>query len=531
MNDTGASESEIRCLLVEDDEDYVFLVRSYLEEIPQFDCNVEWVPDFDPALAKLRDGAFDVCFVDYRIGKQNGIDFIEAACAAGTPVPLILLTGMHDPAIEVRAAGAGAADFVSKDDLSSATLSRAIRFALVNEEKNKALRRRQAELEEQRTLLQLAMDNTKHGIAMFDAEKRLIAHNAKYLDIYGFSRDIVQPGMSLEAILRYSISLGNYTEKEAQRILSERLVQTSAQRASTYEQRLMDGRTVAINHTPIAGGRSVTTCEDITEDLQNRQQSAELARSAALADAEALAKSKFLSNMSHELRTPLNAINGFADAMRQELFGALGAEQYKTYAEHIADSAHALLHTVDQLLQMSLLYQEELEIDEADFELADLISALLRKYGDSIEQKHLDVRTCFEPKPVTLRADGSKIAQAIENVLDNAVKFSLPYGVVAVSFECCDRGEAVVRVTDTGGGIPQEQIESIFLPFEQQEGAFAREHHGAGLGLPIAQGMVRLHGGEIAIESELGVGTTVTLRLPAERVVSEKAGKNRNSAA
>ncbi len=531
MSDTGARESQIRCLIVEDDEDYVFLVKSFLEDIPQFRCDVDWEPDFDRALAKLQDRDFDVCFVDYLIGRHNGIDFIEAASRAGTRVPLILLTGIGDTAILAKAAEAGAADFVSKDDLCAATLSRTIRFALVNEDKNKALRRRQSELEEQRTLLQLAMDNTKHGIAMFDADRRLIAHNAKYLDIYGFSPQVVQPGMSLEAILRYSISLGNYTEQEAQRILSERLVQSSSQKASTYQQRLMDGRTVAINHTPIAGGRSVTTCEDITEDLQRRQHSAELARSAALADAEALAKSKFLSNMSHELRTPLNAIGGFADAMRRELFGALGAEQYKVYVSHIFDSAQSLLHTVDQLLQMSLLYQEELEIDEADFDLGELISGLLRRHGDAIEQKHLDVRTCFEPKPLTLRGDKGKVAQAIENLIDNAIKFSLPYGVVALSFECSDRGEAVIRVTDTGGGIAQERIESIFMPFEQEEGAYAREHHGAGLGLPISQGLVRLHGGEIAIESKLGVGTTVTIRLPAERVVSEKAGKRPSSAA
>ncbi len=538
MDATTRPDLEIKCLIVEDDEDYVLLVRSYLEDIPQLVCDVDWEPDFDRALAKLRDQDFDLCFVDYLIGKRDGIEFIETACRAGASVPLILLTGIDDPDVDLKACSAGAADFLPKGDLSQATLSRTVRFALVHEAKNNTLRRRQAELEEtmrmleeQRTLLQLAMDNTRHGIAMFDAGNRLIAHNAKYLEIYGFSPEVVQPGMSLDAILRYSISLGNYTDKEAQRILSERLLQASSQQASTYQQRLMDGRTIDINHTPIAGGRSVTTCEDITESLRRRQHSAELARSAALADAEALAKSKFLSNMSHELRTPLNAIGGFTDAMRRELFGPLGAEQYKVYAEHISDSANALLYTVDQLLQMSLLYQEELDIDEARFDLGDLISGLLRKYGATIEQKHLDVRTCFEPTPLALQADIAKIGQAIENVLDNAVKFSLPYGVIAVSFERDEAGKAVIRVTDTGGGIPQERIESIFMPFEQEEQAYAREHHGAGLGLPIAQGLVRLHGGEIAIESELGVGTTVTMRLPAERVVGETAGEKPSSAA
>ncbi|MDJ0950856.1 MAG: PAS-domain containing protein [Alphaproteobacteria bacterium] len=517
--------------MVDDDEDYVLLVQSHLTAIPHFSCAVHWEPDFDKALAKVRDKAFDVCFVDYLIGARNGIEFIQAASRAAPRVPLILLTGSDDPSIDAKASSVGASDFISKSDLSATTLSRTIRFALANVERNNALRLRQAELEEtmrsleeQRTLLQLAMDHTKHGIAMFDASKRLIAYNAKYLEIYGFSPAVMHTGMSLDDILRYSVSLGNYSREDAERILAERLLQASSPRLSTYQQRLKDGRTIAVNHKPIAGGRSVTTCEDITEPLLNQHRSAKLARSAALADAEALAKTKFLSNMSHELRTPLNAIIGFTDAMRQELFGPLGAEQYKAYADHVIESASSLLRIVEQTIEMSLLFQENLDIVEEELELADLISRTIQKYAKTTAEKRIAVGVSICAESPKLRADVGQITQAIENIVDNAVKFCPPDGVIAVSVERSEAGDVVITVSDTGGGIPEDRIEAILIPFEQEEPADTRHNHGAGLGLPIARGLIRLHGGDVNIESEVGVGTIVKIRLPADRVIAGTAG-------
>ena len=128
-------------------------------------------------------------------------------------------------------------------------------------------------------------------------------------------------------------------------------------------------------------------------DLKIRRQhtaNLELAASAARAESAHRAKSEFLSNMSHELRTPLNAIIGFTDTMRQELFGPLG-DKYRAYAGDIFDSASCLLSTVDQLLDMSLLFGEELDIDEEVFGLADIVRATLRKHGAAAAEKHIAV--------------------------------------------------------------------------------------------------------------------------------------------
>ena len=522
----------LNILIVDDDEDCVLIIRGLLDDIPRLEYTVDWAPDFDAAWPKLRDGQFDLCFVDNRIGALTGTDFIHAATRDLLDVPMILLTGFCDAPIDVEASRAGAVDFLCKDGLSSQILARAIHFALSNWEKSSALRKRQSELEEanralneQKALLQLSMDHTKHGIAMFCADNRLIACNRRYLDIYGFSPDIVQPGIGIEDIIKYSASLGNYTEAEAQRVLAERRVQIDSQAPSTYNQCLANNRTIAVNHAPVAGNWSVTTCEDITDALKREQKSAELARDAALADAAAVAKSKFLSNMSHELRTPLNAIMGFSDVIRGQEDQPLDEAESREYAELIYQSAQELLQIVDRTLEMSLLLNEELDMHEAEFPACDMVSAVAESYRQRAEEKNLTLRIAEAPSDVQILGDRQRIAQALENIVDNAVKFCLPDGIIVVSHKITDQQDWLVSVSNTGGGIDPEDQDVIFTPFGQLEGPERRQHHGAGLGLPIALGLVRLHGGDIEIDGKCDLGTTVSIRLPAERVIRSASSK------
>ncbi len=532
MNEIRNYKQKIKCLVVDDDEDYVLILEGLLEALPHFEFILHWEPKYAPALEKIVAGEYSVCFVDYFLGGQTGLEFISAASQADTVVPMILLTGADDPEVDFKASKAGAADFLSKDDLSSATLSRTLRYTLANAEKNHALRQKRAELgkaiellSEQKELLQSALDNTKHGIAMFDARNRLIACNAQYLTIYGFSPDVVKPGVNIEEILRYSISLGNYIDLDAERFLKERMLQVSSHASSTYEQQLKDGRTIAVSHQPMAGGRSVTTCEDITGILADQRRLAELAREAALAEAESRAKAKFLSNMSHELRTPLNAIIGFGNSISEAKFGALG-ENYKTYGGFIADSGQNLLHTINQVLDMSLLSVREAALEESEFLLRGVVLEAVERYRKPLEAKQIDLNLRVQEDHLCLRGDSEKISRAIESVLDNAVKFCPPGGNVVVCAERDGAGEAVVSISDSGEGIPEDRISSLLLPFEQEESHYARTHQGAGLGLSIAMGLIRLHDGEMTVESGVGNGTTVKIALPAERVVTEGAASD-----
>ena len=517
----------LKILLIDDDEDYAPIIRYLLEDIPHFDCDIDWAENFETGQSRLEVEKYDLCFVDYRIGARTGTDFIGAANRSGINVPMILFTASSDPEIDIVASRTGAVDFLSKDGLSPEFLARSIRFAMSNWEKTSELQKRQAqlvganqELERQKTLLQLTMDHIQHGIALFDEENRLIVCNRRYLDIYGFSPEIVRPGVSIDEIINYSISLGNYSDAEAERALAERKVEITSPSPSTYHQNLADNRTISVDHIPITGGLSVSTCQDITNILARERQSADLARSAALADAESVSKSKFLSNMSHELRTPLNAILGFSEIMRDEMHGPLGDNAYKEYAEQVYQGAHKLLSHVDRVLEMSFLLDEELDMEESAFQAQEIVTTVVETYWDNATEKELVLRVPTATSDVELWGDKQKISQALENIVDNAVKFCAPGGIVVVSQKITDEGDWVVSVSNTGAGIRAEDHDNILSPFGQLDTGSTRSHHGAGLGLPIALGLIRLHGGDISIDGEADIGTTVSIKLPAHRVLS-----------
>ena len=505
----------LRCLIVEDDEDYVILVREYLSDISNCSFDLVWEADFDAALSRLSDETWDICFVDIFLGGRNGMDLIAEAKQRGLATPIILLTGAMVSEVELEAPTSGAADFIPKQDLSPETLSRTIRFAIANAEKSAALN-------EQRTLLRLTIDNTKHGIALFDTNSHLITCNAVYLNIYGFDAEVVRPGISLREILKYSIALGNYAEQDVERILAEREAQISLSQASSREQRLRDGRTISVHHKALDGGLSVTTCEDITESLREKRRHAELMREAALAEAEDCAKANFLSNMSHELRTPLNAIIGFSDVMQQELLGPLGSEQYKGYAKDIRNAATEMKCIVEQLLDIERLLEGQVQIEETVFALRDVVRSAVDSYRDAAKEKGLRVQSFSDGAALLLRGDREKLDQVVGCIVDNAIKFSPPGGAVTISVNALESG-AALAVSDMGVGIEESLIQEMLSPFGQRERAEVRRRHGAGLGLPIALGLLRLHGGDIEIDSDLDIGTTVRLRLPAERIIAPPA--------
>jgi two-component system cell cycle sensor histidine kinase PleC len=238
----------------------------------------------------------------------------------------------------------------------------------------------------------------------------------------------------------------------------------------------------------------------------------EAARDAALRANEA--KSQFLANMSHELRTPLNAVIGFAEMMRAQILGPLGAPRYCEYAEHVVVSGRHLLALVEDMLDLSKVEAGKLSIRRETLALAPLLEAsltMLRPLAEG-EQVQLEVAGDFRRWP-PIEGDPVKIKQVLVNIIGNAIKFTQAGGRVTITGEL--RQDALcVRITDTGIGMRAEDIPLVFKPFHRLQEAFDARHQGAGLGLPLAKAVVELHGGSLAIESALGKGTRVTITLP-----------------
>ncbi len=253
----------------------------------------------------------------------------------------------------------------------------------------------------------------------------------------------------------------------------------------------------------------------LIEARQQAENAASLAEEAMRQAQEAdRAKTKFLANMTHELRTPLNAIIGFSELIRNA--PPQGSDN-PTYAKYIFDSGTQLLGILNGVLDLARIEAGRLDLEEQIVSLEEVMRVATLAIEPAATKKSVAV-ACQMPTDRAVSLDPSKMKQVFVNLLSNAIKFTPPGGWVEIDSEIAPTGELVVAVRDNGCGIPAQHLEKVLEPFGQVEDHLTREAEGAGLGLPIARALVVLHGGLIAITSEVGVGTTVEVRLPAHRV-------------
>ena len=235
------------------------------------------------------------------------------------------------------------------------------------------------------------------------------------------------------------------------------------------------------------------------------------------AEAANRAKSSFLANMSHELRTPLNAIIGFSEVIMRELFGPVNP-RYRSYAVDIFDSGSHLLGLINEVLDMSKLEAGQVELYEEYVDVATAIQDCLRFVEPQAEHAKVVLFTSLAEGLPLIRADARRVRQILLNLLSNAVKFTPKGGDVRVS-SFCEDGGLTVAVSDSGIGMAAEEIPKALETFGQIDSMLSRQYEGTGLGLPLAKRLINLHGGTLSIESKPGLGTTVTILFPSERVV------------
>lgn len=233
-----------------------------------------------------------------------------------------------------------------------------------------------------------------------------------------------------------------------------------------------------------------------------------------------IAKSRFLAAMSHELRTPLNAILGFSEVLKGEVFGPHNNPTYKEYAGDIHSSGEHLLTLINELLDLSRIEAGRYELNEEAVNLAYVVDDCRHLLKLRAKNRGLTIVDRFEPNLHLLWADERAIRQITLNLLSNAIKFTPQGGEIIMTVGTLADGGQFVSIRDTGPGIPEEEIPVVLSSFGQGAIALKTAEQGAGLGLPIVQGLVDLHGGTFTLTSKLREGTEVTVTFPATRVVS-----------
>jgi cell cycle sensor histidine kinase DivJ len=215
--------------------------------------------------------------------------------------------------------------------------------------------------------------------------------------------------------------------------------------------------------------------------------------------------------LSHELRTPLNAIIGFSEMMNREMFGPIGP-RYQEYSRLIHESGTHLLDLINSVLDMSKIEAGKFQLNEELFDLEETAQAAVRFLKFPAERAGVALKLSIAPHARLMFADRRAIKQILVNLLSNGVKYTPPGGEVRVTARIADGLEIIVR--DSGTGISKADLERLGRPFEQVENADTRAKEGTGLGLALVKSLALLHGGEAILESALGEGTTVTVRLP-----------------
>ena len=230
------------------------------------------------------------------------------------------------------------------------------------------------------------------------------------------------------------------------------------------------------------------------------------------------AKTALLSTMGHELRTPLNAIIGFSDLMRQAALGPVGLPQYEEFVVHINDSGNQLLTAINDILEIVRCDSSGLELKEDELSVVAIVDDAVKQIAAEADAGGVQVVNEVTDAGISVRAEEPRLKRALLNLASNAVKFSERGGIVRMGVQESADGGLMLTIVDNGIGISAEDLPRIMEPFEQADSRLSRTYEGMGLGIPVARALVRMHGGDIAYESETGKGTTVRIILPAERV-------------
>jgi two-component system, cell cycle sensor histidine kinase PleC len=481
------------------------------------------------ALASATEREPDIVITDFKMPDIDGAEFIRRFRGLENciDVPVMVITAYEDRDLRYRALEAGATDYLlSPVDhhefrVRSRNLLTLRRQQLMLKERAHSLeermvekeRRHRDQLRHSHELLLRVIDAVPMRISATDRAGRFVFANDY------FARAINRTPKSIIGYTLCELSPGPASDAAAE---ADRRLLTHESKPAPFEAAVKDlsgEERVLLTNKAVLDDESgepmmvVTVSLDITD-----RKHSELAVLAAkeLAEVANHSKTEFLANMSHELRTPLNAIIGFSQLMADEVLGPLGNAKYTGYARDICNSAEHLLGIINDILDVSKLEAGKLDIEEELIDVAQIVRNLLHFVAERASALEVAIETEIARELPRLLGDARKLKQILLNLVTNALKFSHPGSSITIRVSEVE-GAITIEVVDHGIGMDEAELATAVTRFGQVASTWNRKHAGTGLGLPLAIGLVELHGGRLDIRSRKGEGTTVTVSFPAYR--------------
>ncbi len=362
-----------------------------------------------------------------------------------------------------------------------------------------------------------AIESVSDGFALFDADDRMVFCNGRFKEMNPDLAPKLVRGITFEEMLRDNIAANRILDAlgDEEAFVQRRMEQHRNPSGPLVQQR-QDGRWLELREERTPEGSTFLVNTDITERKYVEEAMVVAMEEAGVANR---AKSEFLANMSHELRTPLNAIIGFSEIIKDERLGPVGSAKYRDYADDISESGQHLLALINDILDLSKIESGTDELHEENIEISETANAIMKLVMGIARTGNVELELDVSDDIPMLRADEHKVKQILLNLLSNAIKFTPGGGKVTLKIWSRAESGYVFQVIDTGIGIAFEDIPKALARFQQIDSGLDRKHEGTGLGLPLTKSLVEMHGGSLDLQSQIGVGTTVTVRFPAERIV------------
>lgn len=468
--------------MIEDDEDDVVLTREYLSEIPNFKFELDWEVDPEKAKSKIVSDTYHIFFVDYRLGRENGLELIKFAREKGLLTPVIMLTGQGDLNVDIDASRYGATDYLIKTELNAPILERSIRYAIRNA-------RVIQELDEKEKRYRSLFERSVDPIFLANEQFELVDFNVVFLELFGDSRQSTL-GRKVDSLFS--------REKDFKRLFEIIRDKGHVRDFETY-LKAADGqeRCCLINCVYIPDQTSDFCCyQGIIHDLTLRKKAEN-----DLLMAEKLSMTgRIARSIAHEVRNPLTNLTLALEQLRDEL--PKDNEDIRLYCDIIDRNSNRIEQLIGEMLNSSKPKQLNLELTDLNVVIEDALQLAV----DRINLNQMKLEKHLHADLPRLLLDREEIKMALLNIIINAIEAMDPgMGVLRIRTDV--NGNSVqAAIEDNGKGISPENIERLFDPF------FTSKADGMGLGLTSTKNILNSHNVDVNVSSTPGIGTTFTLK-------------------
>jgi PAS domain S-box-containing protein len=470
----------VKILLIEDDEDDYILTRNYLTSNEEIKYEIDWVVEYDKALARVKENHHDIYLVDYRLGAYSGIDLLKEARSIGCKKPMIMLTGQDNYQTDIDSMMSGASDFLIKGEINSSLLERAVRYNL---ERYNSLK----SLEEQEVKYRILFEESLDAVFIADVGLHLHDSNFAFRNLFSVTPAEVSK-MELKDLFMaenlYKEFEASFNETEY--VINKEVILKDSE--GTPKVCLISVNKTLLRETdvPIVQGivKDITTLKEAERELRNSE--------------KMVLTGKMTRTVAHEIRNPLTNIL----LSLKQLEKKIDIENDKDAATfiQIAEKNTTIINSlIDEMLQASNLRDLVMQ----SHSLNNILQESANLCKDRIDLQGVKLVIDLDPVVDCRELDIEQLKRAFSNVIINAVEAMSESDEKILTLRTkIDERFCIVSISDTGEGIEEDKINELFEPF------FTKKSSGMGLGLTTVKSIINQHNAEIKVHSTLGSGTT-----------------------